>query len=81
MDGKASRASEYFGGFNVVLFAPEDLRLPKGPPAGRRRFLDRAIWNGDGNYLSIAQTYDRILRSRNALLRSRDPRGCDTTLL
>ena len=69
VDGKGARAASYFGGFNVVLFAPEDLRLPKGPPAGRRRFLDRAIWNAVPGYLQEAQTYERVLRSRNALLR------------
>jgi DNA replication and repair protein RecF len=69
VDGKGSRASSYFGGFNVVLFAPEDLRLPKGPPSARRRFLDRAIWNAVPGYLKEAQTYERVLRSRNALLR------------
>jgi DNA replication and repair protein RecF len=69
VDGKAARSSEYFGGVNVVLFAPEDLRLPKGPPVGRRRFLDRAIWNTYPAYLDEVRTYDRVLRSRNALLR------------
>ncbi|HRI52312.1 MAG TPA: DNA replication/repair protein RecF [Pseudomonadota bacterium] len=70
VDGKAARTSEYFGGVNVVLFAPEDLRLPKGPPVGRRRFLDRAIWNTYPAYLDEVRTYERVLRSRNALLRS-----------
>jgi DNA replication and repair protein RecF len=69
VDGKGARASDYFGGFNVVLFAPEDLRLPKGPPAGRRRFLDRAVWNAHPAYLSEVQTYEKVLRSRNAVLR------------
>lgn len=69
VDGKGSRASDYFGGFNVVLFASEDLRLPKGPPAGRRRFVDRAVWNGLPGYLGEVQTYERVLKSRNALLR------------
>ena len=73
VDGKGARAASYFGGFNVVLFAPEDLRLPKGPPAGRRRFLDRAIWNAVPGYLQEAQTYERVLRSRNALLRDAGP--------
>jgi DNA replication and repair protein RecF len=73
VDGKASRAASYFGGFNVVLFAPEDLRLPKGPPAGRRRFVDRAIFNAQPGYLSEAQTYERVLRSRNAVLREGGP--------
>jgi len=44
LDGKAVRPiSKYFGDFNVVLFAPEDLQVPRGSPAERRRFLDRAV--------------------------------------
>ncbi|HXU71949.1 MAG TPA: DNA replication/repair protein RecF [Polyangia bacterium] len=69
VDGKGARASDYFGGFNVVLFAPEDLRLPKGAPAGRRRFMDRAVWNAHPAYLGEVQTYEKVLRSRNAVLR------------
>jgi DNA replication and repair protein RecF len=69
VDGKGARATDYFGGFNVVLFAPEDLRLPKGSPSGRRRFVDRAVWNAHPSYLSEAQIYDRVLKSRNAVLR------------
>jgi DNA replication and repair protein RecF len=69
VDGKGARASDYFGGFNVVLFAPEDLRLPKGAPAGRRRFIDRAVWNAHPAYLGEVQTYEKVLRSRNAVLR------------
>src|SRR5262249_20421656 len=69
VDGKGARAAQYFGGFNVVLFAPEDLRLPRGAPSGRRKFLDRAIWDGAPASLGEAQTYERVLRSRNAVLR------------
>jgi DNA replication and repair protein RecF len=69
VDGKGARASDYFGGFNVVLFAPEDLRLPRGAPAGRRRFIDRAVWNAHPAYLGEVQTYEKVLRSRNAVLR------------
>jgi DNA replication and repair protein RecF len=79
VDGKPARSSSYFGGFNVVLFAPEDLRLPRGAPSGRRRFLDRAVWNAVPAYLEEAQTYERILRSRNALLRA--PGGPPADLL
>lgn len=75
VDGKAARTSEYFGGVNVVLFAPEDLRLPKGPPVGRRRFLDRAIWNTYPAYLDEVRVYERVLRSRNALLRTAHKSG------
>ena len=34
IDGKGTRASDYFGGMNVVLFQPDDLRLPRGAPGG-----------------------------------------------
>ncbi|MCE9577859.1 MAG: DNA replication/repair protein RecF [Deltaproteobacteria bacterium] len=70
LDGKAPRpVSRYFGDLNVVLFAPEDLHLPRGAPADRRRFLDRAVFNRRGEHLTVVADYDKALRSRNALLR------------
>lgn len=70
LDGKAPRPlARYFGAFNVVLFAPEDLQLPRGAPAERRRFLDRAVFNRRGEYMPLAQDYDKVLKNRNALLR------------
>ncbi len=73
VDGKGTRPRDYFGGMNVVLFQPDDLRLPRGSPSGRRRFVDRAIFNERPAYLEEAQTYERVLRSRNALLRGPGP--------
>jgi DNA replication and repair protein RecF len=79
LDGKVPRSlGDYFGDFNVVLFAPEDLRVPRGSPAHRRRFLDRSVFNRRAGFLAEAQRYARVLRSRNALLR--EPR-VDETLL
>jgi len=52
-----------------VVFAPEDLRLPKGSPQERRRFLDRAVFEARPAYLREALDYQRLLRHRNALLR------------
>jgi DNA replication and repair protein RecF len=76
LDGKAPRPlARYFGGFNVVLFAPEDLQLPRGAPADRRRFLDRAVFNRRADYMPLVQDYERVLRSRNALLRDAAERG------
>ena len=70
LDGKAVRPlSRYFGSFNAVLFAPEDLQLPRGSPGGRRRFVDRSVFALIPEYLADAQRFDRVLRSRNALLR------------
>jgi DNA replication and repair protein RecF len=36
--------------------------------------MDRAVWNAHPAYLSEAQTYERVLKSRNALLRENGPR-------
>ena len=71
LDGKAVRPlARYFGEFNVVLFAPEDLEILRSAPAERRRFLDRAVFNRRGDFLPLATDYDKAVRSRNALLRA-----------
>jgi DNA replication and repair protein RecF len=70
LDGKVPRPlAKYFGGFNVVVFTPEDLALPRGSPGERRRFLDRGVFNLDPSYLGIAQDYERVLKTRNTVLR------------
>lgn len=70
LDGKAARPlARYFGGFNVVVFTPEDLALPRGAPGDRRRFLDRGVFNLEPAYLGTATDYDKVLRTRNSVLR------------
>lgn len=69
-DGKVPRPlSSYFGAFNVVVFAPEDLAVVKGSPSERRRFLDRSVFGLDPGYLVTAANYDKVLRSRARVLR------------
>ncbi len=70
LDGKAVKPlAKYFGGFNVVVFTPEDLNLARGSPSDRRRFLDRSVFNLRPDYLVLAQDYEKVLRQRNAVLR------------
>ncbi len=70
LDGKAARPlARYFGAFNVVVFTPEDLALPRGSPGDRRRFLDRGVFNLDTSYLAVASDYDKVLRTRNSVLK------------
>lgn len=70
LDGKAVRPlSRYFGEFNVVVFTPEDLGLPRGSPGDRRRFLDRGVFNLEAGYLATASDYDKVLRTRNSVLK------------
>ena len=78
LDGKPARPlARYFGGFNVVVFTPEDLALARAAPADRRRFLDRGVFTLRPDYLAIAQDYERVLRSRNAVLRKAADGGVD----
>lgn len=70
LDGKAVRPlARYFGAFNVVVFTPEDLALPRGSPSDRRRFLDRSVFTYAPEYLGVASDYEKVLRQRNAVLK------------
>ncbi|MBN1962009.1 MAG: DNA replication/repair protein RecF [Deltaproteobacteria bacterium] len=55
---------------NIVAFFPDDLRIAKGSPEERRRFLDRTIANHRPDFIDAAISYARVLKSRNTLLRS-----------
>jgi DNA replication and repair protein RecF len=68
-DKRTSSLDEYFGGVSVVAFTPDDLRVVKGGPEGRRAFVDRAVFNRYPAYLKESRAYARALKSRNQLLR------------
>lgn len=53
-----------------VLFAPEDLALVRGEPAGRRRFLDQLLVQLIPRFAGVISDYERVLRQRNTLLKS-----------
>lgn len=62
------RIGELMGQVNAVLFSPEDLRLVKDGPDGRRRFLDMEISQLQPAYFYALQRYARALNQRNGLL-------------
>jgi len=81
LDGKAVRGTAAaLGAVSVVLFVPEDLLLPRAAPATRRRFLDLAIFNIERGYYEEASAFQKVLKSRNALLKRgpADPQLLDT---
>lgn len=63
------RLSDYIGRLNVVMFAPEDLRLVKGPPNVRRRFIDMELGQIQASYVFHLSQYQKILKQRNHLLK------------
>ncbi len=56
--------------FSSVLFAPEDLALIRGDPAGRRRFLDELLVLRSPRIAAVIADYERVVRQRNTLLKS-----------
>lgn len=70
------RPRELLGLVRTVLFAPEDLALVRGDPSERRRFLDELLVTRTPRYAGVRQDYDRVLKQRNALLKTaRHARG------
>jgi DNA replication and repair protein RecF len=78
--GKANRARlnrspvprprEILGMLRTVLFAPEDLSLVKGDPGERRRYMDELLTARAPRFAGVRSDYDRVLKQRNALLKS-----------
>lgn len=64
------RVRDAIGLLRAVLFAPEDVELVRGDPGDRRRFLDDLLTQRRPAYHAARQEYDRVLRQRNALLRT-----------
>lgn len=63
------KLSSYIGTMNVVMFAPEDLSLVKGPPQIRRRFMDMELGQIEPMYVHHLGEYRKILKQRNNLLK------------
>ena len=69
------RPREIVGILRLVIFAPEDLALVRGDPEGRRRMLDDLLVQRTPRIAGVMADYERVLRQRNALLRSAAGRG------
>jgi DNA replication and repair protein RecF len=64
------RARDLLGVLRTVLFAPEDLAIVKGDPTERRAYLDALLVARAPRYAGVRGDYDRVLKQRNALLKS-----------
>lgn len=63
------KISELIGNLNVVLFSPEDLKLVKGSPSNRRKFLNIEVSQVSSYYHHLMNEYNHILKQRNNLLK------------
>lgn len=64
------KISEYISNINVVMFCPDDLEILKGPPSGRRYFLNIEIGQFYNNYLKLINDYSKVLKNRNEYLKN-----------
>jgi DNA replication and repair protein RecF len=62
--------AQHLGQFPTIVFCSDDLRIVRGSPSNRRRWLDAAIGGTDPRYLSAVRDYTRALEGRNALLKA-----------
>jgi DNA replication and repair protein RecF len=68
------KSTGYLATGRVTWFANSDLELVKGPASARRRYLDFLGAQCIPGYAAALRSYERALRSRNALLRDQRPR-------
>jgi DNA replication and repair protein RecF len=64
------RARDLLGTLRVTVFAPDDLRLVKAGPAERRTELDDLLVALSPRYDAVQSDYERVLKHRNAWLRT-----------
>ena len=75
VNGVKRRVTDLAGGFNAVLFLPQDMRVLEGAPTERRRHLDDLLSQADALYAHGLHEYGRALAQRNALLKSLQDRS------
>jgi len=68
-DEKKEKLADFQGRLNAVIFSPEDLKLVKGSPSERRDFIDTEVSQVSPNYFRQLQSYKKILRQRNNILK------------
>ena len=64
------KLTELVGILSVVYFSPDEMKLIKEVPEDRRNFLDVSISQFDKPYLYNLLRYDKVLKQRNAILKS-----------
>lgn len=70
LNGKiVSQPENYLNCLRPVIFSPEEVNLAKGGPSGRRRLIDRAVFQARPGYLKTVQNFERQLKQRNSLLK------------
>ena len=76
-----SKMSDFFAEIGLVSFSPDDIRIIKGSPADRRRYINLCLCQIDKDYLVSLNNYNKLLKERNELLKKWDNSENQTMLL
>ncbi|MCL2761174.1 MAG: DNA replication/repair protein RecF [Desulfuromonadales bacterium] len=72
-----NRILDYCKAISVIAFAPDELAMVTGTPEQRRRYLDRAIFSCQPDYLKAYREYFKALKQRNYLLKQKNYRSIE----
>ena len=70
VDGSEADLPTFLGRLDVVALGSERMRVLRGGPDERRRFIDRGVVGIDPAFLRSLGEYRRLLSQRNALLKA-----------
>lgn len=66
---KLEKNSELIGYLNNVIFTPDDLKIIKGSPIERRKFVNIDISQIKPKYKYLLRNYKKVLTARNSILK------------
>lgn len=69
-DISLEKMSELVGILNTVIFIPDDLRIIKGSPTERRRFINIDISQIKPKYKYLLKNYKKVLNQRNSIIKN-----------
>ncbi|SHJ42064.1 DNA replication and repair protein RecF [Tessaracoccus bendigoensis DSM 12906] len=69
------RPRDLIGALRTVVFSPMDLAIVRGDPSDRRAWLDSLVVTRWPRMAGVRQDLDRVLKQRNALLKSMSGRS------
>ena len=69
-NNKIAKVSDYITKVNIMLCNPDDLKLIKDTPSIRRKMLNIEISGINGEYLLLLNSYNKVLKQRNAYLKA-----------
>lgn len=74
-DKKMKSVSEHLGRFPAFMIAPKDILIILESAVERRRLMDKTLSKVDKTYLKSLLLYNRLLKQRNAVLKSHRETG------